>query len=184
MGQRGISAGSEHEGSRRMKTELLVQMDGLSKSDDLVFLLAASNLPWELDHAMLRRLEKRILVDLPTKEAREKMIRHHLPQEVPAAANGLHLKTDLDYEALAEMTDGYSGSDIRLVCKEAAMRPVRKIFDVLEGAPMGDGGYVLPPLVVDPVGTADVVATLEHTKPSANLLKAKYEKWQQQYESV
>ena len=36
----------EHEGSRRMKTELLVQMDGLSKSDDLVFLLAASNLPW------------------------------------------------------------------------------------------------------------------------------------------
>ena len=38
--------GSEHEGSRRMKTELLVQMDGLAKTDDLVFLLAASNLPW------------------------------------------------------------------------------------------------------------------------------------------
>lgn len=37
---------SEHEGSRRMKTELLVQMDGLAKTDDLVFLLAASNLPW------------------------------------------------------------------------------------------------------------------------------------------
>lgn len=37
---------SEHEGSRRMKTELLVQLDGLSKTDDLVFLLAASNLPW------------------------------------------------------------------------------------------------------------------------------------------
>ena len=37
---------SEHEGSRRMKTELLVQLDGLAKTDDLVFLLAASNLPW------------------------------------------------------------------------------------------------------------------------------------------
>ena len=36
----------EHEGSRRMKTELLVQMDGLAKSSDLVFLLAASNIPW------------------------------------------------------------------------------------------------------------------------------------------
>jgi SpoVK/Ycf46/Vps4 family AAA+-type ATPase len=44
---------SEHEGSRRMKTELLVQMDGLAKSDDLVFLLAASNIPWYL---ILRKL--------------------------------------------------------------------------------------------------------------------------------
>lgn len=42
----GAGGGSEHEGSRRMKTELLMQMDGLAKSDDLVFLLAASNLPW------------------------------------------------------------------------------------------------------------------------------------------
>ena len=39
---------SEHEGSRRMKTELLVQMDGLAKTDDLVFLLAASNMPWSV----------------------------------------------------------------------------------------------------------------------------------------
>ena len=42
----GVILYSEHEGSRRMKTELLVQMDGLAKTDDLVFLLAASNLPW------------------------------------------------------------------------------------------------------------------------------------------
>ncbi len=48
MGRR--DAAGEHEGSRRMKTELLIQMDGLSKSDDLVFVLAASNLPWSLTH--------------------------------------------------------------------------------------------------------------------------------------
>ena len=47
MGAR--DAAGEHEGSRRMKTELLIQMDGLSKSDDLVFVLAASNLPWSAD---------------------------------------------------------------------------------------------------------------------------------------
>ncbi|TNN11209.1 Katanin p60 ATPase-containing subunit A-like 2 [Schistosoma japonicum] len=74
-GSSNVSIGNEHEGSRRMKTELLMQMDGLAKSDDLVFLLAASNLPWELDHAMLRRLEKRILVNLPNKEARIRMFR-------------------------------------------------------------------------------------------------------------
>ena len=66
------SGGSnEHEGSLRMKTELLIQMDGLARTDDLVFVLAASNLPWELDPAMLRRLEKRILVQLPSHDARK-----------------------------------------------------------------------------------------------------------------
>lgn len=85
-----------------MKTELLVQMDGLAKSDDLVFLLAASNIPWELDHAMLRRLEKRIIVDLPTFEARKKMFMHHLPPTV-IKENGLLLTSELDYNKLAEV---------------------------------------------------------------------------------
>ncbi|XP_043571327.1 katanin p60 ATPase-containing subunit A-like 2 isoform X2 [Chiloscyllium plagiosum] len=130
MSQRGSVPGGEHEGSRRMKTELLVQMDGLARSDDLVFVLAASNLPWELDHAMLRRLEKRILVDLPSKEARQAMILHWLPPV--SNSGGVELQTELDYSLLGEETKGYSGSDIKLVCKEAAMRPVRKIFDALE----------------------------------------------------
>ncbi|KAJ3111610.1 Katanin p60 ATPase-containing subunit A-like 2 [Physocladia obscura] len=130
MGHR-TSDGAEHEGSRRMKTELLIQMDGLAKTSDCVFLLAASNLPWDLDVAMLRRLEKRILIDLPDQDARNSMFRIHLPPAVVDKA-GNNLVASLDYNNLAAISDGYSGSDIQLVCKEAAMRPLRRLFEMIE----------------------------------------------------
>ncbi|XP_022622304.1 katanin p60 ATPase-containing subunit A-like 2 [Seriola dumerili] len=180
MGQRGTSMGGEHEGSRRMKTELLVQMDGLAKSEDLVFVLAASNLPWELDHAMLRRLEKRILVSLPQSPARQAMISHWLPPL--NSTGGVELRTELDYETLAKGMEGYSGSDIRLVCKEAAMRPVRKIFDALESHQ--DEDTDLPAIQLETVTTADFLEVLAHTKPSARNLMDRYTAWEREYESV
>ncbi|NXP19720.1 KATL2 protein, partial [Scytalopus superciliaris] len=180
MSQRGTAPGGEHEGSRRMKTELLVQMDGLARSDDLVFVLAASNLPWELDSAMLRRLEKRILVDLPSKEARQVMIQHWLPPL--SHSGGVKLRTDLDYSLLSQETDGYSGSDIKLVCKEAAMRPVRKIFDALENHQTGNSN--LSVIQLDTITTADFLDVITHTKPSAKNLSQKYMAWQREFESV
>ncbi|KAJ7427684.1 Katanin p60 ATPase-containing subunit A-like 2 [Willisornis vidua] len=180
MSQRGTSPGGEHEGSRRMKTELLVQMDGLARSDDLVFVLAASNLPWELDSAMLQRLEKRILVDLPSKEARQVMIQHWLPPL--SNTGGVKLRTDLDYSLLSQETDGYSGSDIKLVCKEAAMRPVRKIFDALENHQPGNSN--LSVIQLDMITTADFLDVITHTKPSAKNLSQKYMAWQREFESV
>ena len=105
MSHRGSVGGStDHEASRRMKTELLIQMDGLAKSDDLVFLLAASNLPWELDHALLRRLEKRILVPLPTVEGRDAMLKHFLPPTT-TQPSGLTLAAQLDYGLLANVSN-------------------------------------------------------------------------------
>jgi len=187
MSQRGSASGGsgEHEGSRRMKTELLVQMDGLSKSDDLVFLLAASNLPWELDHAMLRRLEKRILVDLPNAMARKAMFEHYLPPEITSRSSSVKMTADINYEFLAEMTNGYSGSDICLLCKEAAMRPMRKIFNILERHDNAmSTEQMFATLRVDPVTTEDVQIALERTKPSTTKLKAKYEAWQREFESV
>ncbi|XP_070845233.1 katanin p60 ATPase-containing subunit A-like 2 [Chaetodon trifascialis] len=180
MSQRGTSMGGEHEGSRRMKTELLVQMDGLARSEDLVFVLAASNLPWELDHAMLRRLEKRILVSLPSSPARQAMISHWLPPL--SSTGGVELHTALDYETLAKGMEGYSGSDIRLVCKEAAMRPVRKIFDALESHREGD--TAMPAIQLETVTTADFLEVIEHTKPSARNLMDRYAAWESEYESV
>ncbi|KAJ8007516.1 hypothetical protein DPEC_G00118310 [Dallia pectoralis] len=180
MSQRGTGGGGEHEGSRRMKTELLVQMDGLSRSDDLVFVLAASNLPWELDHAMLRRLEKRILVGLPSGPAREAMISNWLPPF--SCTGGVELRTELAYDTLSQQMEGYSGSDIRLVCKEAAMRPVRKIFDALEAHQEGSSN--MSAIHLETVTTEDFLEVLAHTKPSARNLSDKYTAWETEYESV
>ncbi|BAD73312.1 vacuolar protein sorting factor 4B-like [Oryza sativa Japonica Group] len=172
ISQRG-EARSEHEASRRLKTELLIQMDGLTKTDDLVFVLAATNLPWELDAAMLRRLEKRILVPLPEQEARHAMFEELLPS-VPGTMN-------IPYDVLVEKTEGYSGSDIRLVCKEAAMQPLRRLMSVLEGRQEEVPEDELPE--VGPVTTEDIELALRNTRPSAHLHVHRYEKFNQDYGS-
>uniref|UniRef100_A0A0D9V412 AAA+ ATPase domain-containing protein n=1 Tax=Leersia perrieri TaxID=77586 RepID=A0A0D9V412_9ORYZ len=172
ISQRG-EARSEHEASRRLKTELLIQMDGLTKTDDLVFVLAATNLPWELDAAMLRRLEKRILVPLPEPEARHAMFDELLPS-IPGTMN-------IPYDVLVEKTEGYSGSDIRLVCKEAAMQPLRRLMAVLEGRQEEVPEDELPE--VGPVTTEDIELALRNTRPSAHLHVHRYEKFNQDYGS-
>ncbi|CAM6044576.1 unnamed protein product [Sphagnum compactum] len=180
---------SEHEASRRLKTELLVQMDGLTKSNELVFVLAATNLPWQLDSAMLRRLEKRILVPLPDPEARRAIFEELLlPQ-----SNGA---VELPLDAMVKGTEGYSGSDIRIVCKEAAMRPLRRIMAVLEKReqqqthPSQEGdkeqqqeadNLELPP--IGPITFDDVIVALNTTRPSAHLQVARYTQFDIDYGS-
>lgn len=148
-----------------MKTELLIQLDGLIKSsNERVFLLAASNLPWELDPALLRRLEKRILVALPSVEARDDMIRKLLADKCTP---------DLNYQEFAEKLDGYSGSDIRLVCKEAAMKPMRRLMHEMDATTKletTDWTKVADPRTlpnIGPVTNEDFARALESTKSSA-----------------
>ncbi|XP_065027890.1 uncharacterized protein LOC135651607 isoform X2 [Musa acuminata AAA Group] len=178
ISQRG-EARSEHEASRRLKTELLIQMDGLTKTNELVFVLAATNLPWELDAAMLRRLEKRILVPLPEPEARRAMFEELLPS-VPA-------KAEVPYDCLVEKTEGYSGSDIRLVCKEAAMQPLRRLMSYLEDQQQRQqqdekiDDDELPP--VGPVTPEDIEVALKNTRPSAHLHAHRYHKFNEDYGS-
>mmetsp|Transcript_32095 Transcript_32095/g.73368 ORF Transcript_32095/g.73368 Transcript_32095/m.73368 type:complete len:569 (-) Transcript_32095:62-1768(-) len=185
---------SEHEGSRRMKTELLIQMDGLLRDTrDQVFLLAASNLPWDLDSAMLRRLEKRILVALPTAEARESMLQTYLPPQLSEA---------LDYKRLAGHTEDWSGSDLRLLCKEAAMHPLRRLMAEIESAESKEAeaaqrtnsrqraaekatapsrGRHIENLKMSPVNAEDVARALQtvHRAPAAHT--ARYAEWQEQF---
>ncbi|CAB0001186.1 unnamed protein product [Nesidiocoris tenuis] len=118
---------SEHEASRRLKSEFLVQLDGLLEASENIFLLTTSNLPWDLDPAILRRLEKKIMVDLPDDASRESLFRAFLPCNV-----NRYLKTDVDCAELAENSEGYSCADIKLVCKEALMSATRSLIPLLE----------------------------------------------------
>lgn len=114
----------EHEASRRVKTEFMTQLDGAAtSSDDRVLVMAATNLPWEIDEAVLRRLVKRIYIPLPDKEARRALILHCLHKQGP---KGAHL-SDAALTRLVAATEGYSGSDLTAACQEAALGPIREI---------------------------------------------------------
>jgi len=108
----------ESESARRIKTEFLVQMQGVSNSHDGILVLGATNVPWELDPAMRRRFEKRIYIPLPEPHARQTMFRLHLGD----TPNSL---SDDDFDRMGNMSDGYSGSDIAVVVREALMQPLR-----------------------------------------------------------
>ncbi|CAM9938849.1 unnamed protein product [Pylaiella littoralis] len=155
-GSRGSDG--EHEASRRVKTELMVQMDGVTggggggdggasseeqgseagggggrdaggdgaggqargASSKTVIVLAATNTPWSLDEALRRRLEKRIYIPLPTEVGRKELFRINL--------GDVEVDDDVDLDALAGLTDGYSGADVAIVCRDAAMMSVRRVM--------------------------------------------------------
>lgn len=195
--------GGEHEASRRMKTELLIQMDGMrgaGSAGQQVFVMAASNVPWDLDVAVLRRLEKRVLVSLPSLEARELMLRRHLQDRAVE---------DLPYAELAQSTEGYSGADIEVVCREGAMMPVRRLLSKLSALQTrpeqtSDGGSasrqhqgrglrsrfanekvdVDAVLRADCVSAADMALARNTTNPSSSGSIARYEDWQREFGSV
>ena len=171
IGQRGDAG--EHEGSRRMKTEMLTQMDGLLKSSDQVFVLAATNLPWELDMALLRRLEKRVLVPYPSAEARMTILKRVLPADKCERGAGL--------DEIAERTEGYSGSDLVLVAKEAAMRPLRRLLATLDLDGPRRGG--LPP-APGLVTADDMDAALAKTRPTVAAYADKYTAWESEFGST
>eukprot|EP00834_Sanchytrium_tribonematis_P005389 NODE_323_length_9725_cov_0.840536.p6 type:complete len:236 gc:universal NODE_323_length_9725_cov_0.840536:1514-807(-) len=110
----------ESEASRRIKTELLVQMNGVGVDNSQVLILGATNIPWSLDPAVRRRFEKRIYIALPELIARTKMFQIHIG-DTP------HTLSPTDFQELGGMTEGYSGSDISVVVRDAIMMPVRKI---------------------------------------------------------
>ncbi|PQQ05834.1 peroxisomal biogenesis factor 6 [Prunus yedoensis var. nudiflora] len=111
----------EHEAMRKIKNEFMTHWDGLlSNQGDRILVLAATNRPFDLDEAIIRRFERRILVGLPTVENREMILRTLLSKE--------KVEARLDFKELATMTEGFSGSDLKNLCTTAAYRPVRELI--------------------------------------------------------
>ena len=112
--------GGEHDAMRRVKTTLMTQMDGVTtKKSDRLVVLGATNLPWEIDPAFRSRFEKRIYINLPDLESRTTIFKIH--------TKGVDIADDVDFSLIGEMSDGYSGRDIQLICREAVMMPVREL---------------------------------------------------------
>jgi len=112
----------EHEGVRRIKTEFLLQFEGmLTGKEEKVVVVAATNRPQELDDAALRRFTKRIYVEMPDKTGRRALVNHLLTQ------HGEHRISAKDVEKVVGLTEGYSCSDLTNLARDAALAPVREL---------------------------------------------------------
>ena len=130
----GSRSEGESDSARRVKTEFLVQMDGVGKDDGSVLVLGATNVPWELDAAIRRRFEKRVYIPLPESEARSFMVKLNLG-DTPSELQ------DDDFDKLGEITEGASGSDIKVLVKEALMEPLRRCQQAKQFLIDKDGFY-------------------------------------------
>jgi SpoVK/Ycf46/Vps4 family AAA+-type ATPase len=114
----------ENEASKRLKTEFLIQFDGVgSNQDGKVLIIGATNRPFDLDTAVLRRLPKRVLI--PPFNEEERLI--YLKFMFKGNENSI---SESEFKIISSMTNGYSNSDLKELCREAAYEPIREITDL------------------------------------------------------
>ncbi|KAJ0232162.1 P-loop containing nucleoside triphosphate hydrolases superfamily protein [Hirschfeldia incana] len=171
LGARGGS--HEHEATRRMRNEFMAAWDGLrSKDSQRILILGATNRPFDLDDAVIRRLPRRIYVDLPDAENRLKILKIFLTPE--------NLETGFEYEKLAKETEGYSGSDLKNLCIAAAYRPVQELLQEENKGSVANGAAPdLRPLSLDDFiqSKAKVSPSVSYDATTMNELR----KWNEQY---
>lgn len=152
----------ESEASRRIKTEMLVQMDGVGKDSKGVLILGATNIPWQLDAAIRRRFQRRVHISLPDLAARTTMFKLAVGDTKTA------LKSE-DFRELAKAAEGYSGSDITIVVQDALMQPVRKIQQATHFKKVMDGDH--EKLTPCSPGDPDALEMTWEKVPSEDLLE-------------
>ncbi|KAF8368196.1 mei-1 [Pristionchus pacificus] len=172
-GRRGSEG--EHEASRRVKSQLLVEMDGCSvDADKPVLVLAATNFPWELDEALRRRLEKRIYIPLPDLPARESLLK--------IALDEVELAPGVDLAEMAALLEGFSGADMTNVCREASMMGLRRLTESLDATQIA----ALANEKVDlPVTREDLLTAIKRTSSSVSQKDVeKYALWMKEFGAV
>jgi len=162
--------GGEHDAMRRVKTELLTSMDGLSSSEtDRIVTVGATNMPGSIDAAFRRRFERRIYIPLPDMPARSAIYLFN--------TKGVELAQDVDFEVLAEITEGYSGSDIAMICRDAIMTPIRELD--MAGA-IEDTSVAARSVTQD-----DFLESIETINPSVSDDEIeKYDNWNEEFGSA
>lgn len=154
----------EHDSSRRIKTEFLVQLDGAAtSSEDRILVVGATNRPQEIDEAARRRLAKRLYIPLPEADARRQIVTNLMLQE----------KKQLGAEELEKVvssTEGFSGADMTQLCREAALGPIRSIQ-------LSDIATITPEQV-RPILHCDFQEALKTVRPSVSPKDLQlYEEW-------
>eukprot|EP00117_Sycon_ciliatum_P002139 scpid42032/ scgid2058/ Fidgetin-like protein 1 len=149
-----LRSDSEHESSRRIKTEFLVQLDGATTiSEDRLLVVGATNRPQEIDEAARRRLVKRLYIPLPDCGARQQIVLRLLSKQMNSV-------TDDEASIIAELTDGYSGADMTELCREAALGPIRSI--------RVDDIQCISADQVRPISHSDFVDAVKHVRASVD----------------
>ena len=165
--------GSESGGERRVKTQLLSEIQGLKSTHEITMLvLGATNRPWDIDNAMLSRFEKRVHVPLPDLKARAGIFKIHT-EGVDSAVS------EEDFIELAVRTEGYSGRDIANICREVIMLPVRELdmSGLLEDSEKE--------VKVRDIAMKDFKKTLKKVKPMTNkVLLKQYNDWAEEFGEI
>jgi SpoVK/Ycf46/Vps4 family AAA+-type ATPase len=159
----------DQESSRRMKTEFLVQLDGAGTSrEDRILFMAATNRPWDLDDALLRRVPRRVLIPLPDATARRVILDGLLdPGDVAQSISSS------DRAAIVNATENYSASDLRLLAEDAVQEPLRELGERIASINIKD---------VRPCKKTDFAKALRVIKPSADAsLLERYDEWAQKF---
>ncbi|KAK7316058.1 hypothetical protein VNO77_34727 [Canavalia gladiata] len=163
----------EHESSRRLKTQFLIEMEGFDSGSEQILLIGATNRPQELDEAARRRLTKRLYIPLPSSEARAWIVRKLLEKD------GLFKLSYEEIDIICNLTEGYSGSDMKNLVKDASMGPLR---DALR---QGIEITMLKKEDMRSVTLQDFENALQEVRPSVSPNElGTYDQWNKQFGSL